>query len=307
MTANTPPALFDTAKVARNRDRASFRYRNYAFLKDRVSSHLLERLEDVSRVFESVLDLGAHDGLLTEMLAASPQVKRVLGLESSPLLVKAAQAAGLDVEVGDIEAIPFEPATFDLVTSALALHWANDLPGALVQVRRVLRPDGLFLGALFGGATLNELRTSLIEAESSLTGGVSARVSPMPGLQDMAGLLQRAGFALPVADVERITVRYSSPLKLIEDLRGMGEQAAFATREGQERRPLSRRLLSRMVEAYHERFSDPDGKVRATFEVVWLSGWAPSADQPKPLKPGSGRVSLAEAVRKARGGEDDQP
>lgn len=206
---------------------------------------------------------------------------------------------GFDVAAAEDEALNFEPASFDLAVSILALHWANDLPGLLSQIRTVLKPDGLFLACLFGGGTLSELRHSLIEAESEITGGVSPRLSPLPGLQDMAGLLQRAGFALPVADIERVTVRYAHPMKLLKDLKGMGEQAAFAPRAGQERRPLSRRILARMSEIYSERYSDPDGKVRASFEIVWLSGWAPAAGQPKPLRPGSGKFSLADAVKKA--------
>jgi NADH dehydrogenase [ubiquinone] 1 alpha subcomplex assembly factor 5 len=300
MTNKTPPILFDRSHVARNRDRASLHYRNYAFLKARESTQLLERLADVSRQFSKALDLGAHDGLATEGLISSDQVADVTALELSPRMVNLLKSKDINAVLGSEEKLPFEPATFDLVTSVLALHWVNDLPGALAQIKSVLKPDGLFLGCLFGGGTLNELRTSLIEAESSLTGGISPRISPLPGLQDMAGLMQRAGFALPVADVERVTVRYSSPLKLLDDLKGMSEQAAFAKRDGQERRPLSRRMLSRMAEIYQERFSDPDGKVRATFEIVWLSGWAPAENQPKPLRPGSGKFSMADAVKNVR-------
>lgn len=211
----------------------------------------------------------------------------------------ALKAQNIEVVAAENESLSFKPDTFDLAVSILGLHWANDLPGLLSQIRTVLKPDGLFLSCLFGGGTLSELRHSLIEAESEITGGVSPRLSPLPGLQDMAGLLQRAGFALPVADIERVTVRYAHPMKLLQDLKGMGEQAAFAPRAGQERRPLSRRILARMSEIYAERYSDPDGKVRASFEIVWLSGWAPAAGQPKPLRPGSGKFSLADAVKKA--------
>ncbi|MEM8616712.1 MAG: methyltransferase domain-containing protein [Pseudomonadota bacterium] len=295
-----PPKLFDPARVARNRDRASFRYQNYAFLKQRESSHLLERLADVSRQFGSALDLGGHDGTSAQALRRSGQVADILVQEPSEAMAHQAREQGFQTVVGPLAHLPYAPGRFDLVTSVLSLHWANDLPGTLVQIREVLKPDGLFLGCLFGGATLQELRTSLIEAESALLGGITPRLSPMPGLQDMAGLLQRAGFALPVADVDRVTVRYSSPLKLLEDLKGMGEQAAFAQREREPRQPLSRRLLAAMDAAYRDRFSDPDGKVRATFDIVWLSGWTPAPSQPKPLRPGSGKVSMADAVRKMR-------
>ena len=281
------------------------RFREYAFLKGRESNQLLERLADTSREFDRALDIGAHDGQACEALCESGKVKEIIALESSPRMLETLQSRGFETVTSDSEILAFPTASFDLVTSILALHWINDLPGMLSQVRQVLVPDGLFLGCLFGAGTLSELRAALIDAESEITGGISPRLSPLPGLQDMAGLLQRAGFALPVADVERVTVRYSHPMKLLQDLKGMGEQAAFAPRQGQVRRPLSRRILARMSEIYMDRFQDEDGKVRATFEIVWLSGWAPHASQPKPLKPGSGKVSLADAVKRARDGEAD--
>lgn len=292
--------MFNRARVTRNRDRAFPSFREYAFLKGRESNQLFERLADTSREFERALDIGAHDGQGCDALRESGKVKEIMALESAPRMVEQLRSNGFETVIVDDESLPFPAAHFDLVTSVLSLHWTNDLPGMLTQIRTILVPDGLFLGCLFGGGTLPELRAALIDAESEITGGISPRLSPLPGLQDMAELLQRAGFALPVADVERVTVRYSHPMKLLADLKGMGEQAAFAKREGQERRPLSRRILARMSEIYTDRFSDPDGKVRATFEIVWLSGWAPHASQPKPLKPGSGRHSLAEAVKKAR-------
>ncbi|MCH9752910.1 MAG: methyltransferase domain-containing protein [Alphaproteobacteria bacterium] len=305
MTPVPSPIMFDRARVTRNRDRASSRFREYAFLKGRESTQLLERLNDTSREFERALDIGAHDGQACEALRESGKVKQIIALESAPSMLAKLQSTGFETAPMDEEKLPFPEASFDLATSVLSLHWINDLPGVLTQVRRVLAPDGLFLACLFGGGTLSELRAAMIEAESEIAGGISPRLSPLPGLQDMAGLLQRAGFALPVADVERVTVRYSHPMKLLEDLKGMGEQAAFAPRDGQERRPLSRRILARMSEIYKSRFSDPDGKVRATFEIIWLSGWAPHESQPKPLRPGSGRFSLADAVKRARDGDAD--
>ena len=299
MASSPPPKLFDRARIALNRDRASFDYRDYAFLKGRESTQLLERLEDSPRRFTRALDLWAHDGQVSEALGQSGKVDHITALEPSRLMVDQLLSNKFDAMVAVDETLPFEPGTFDLVASVLSLHWINDLPGLLNQVRAVLKPDGLFLACLFGGGTLHELRTALIEAESEITGGISPRLSPLPTLQDMAGLLQRARFALPVADIERITVRYEHPMKLLQDLKGMGEQAAFAAREGQVRRPLSRRILARMSEIYSERFSDSDGRVRASFEVIWLSGWAPAANQPKPLKPGSGKFSLADAIKDA--------
>ena len=292
--------MFDRARVARNRDRASSRFREYAFLKGRESTQLLERLNDTSREFDRALDIGAHDGQTCEVLRASGKVKKIIALEPSAVMRGKLHSAGFETADANSENLTFPEASFDLVTSVLSLHWINDLPGVLTQVRQVLAPDGLFLACLFGGGTLSELRAALIEAESEITGGISPRLSPLPGLQDMAGLLQRAGFALPVADVDRVTVRYSHPMKLLQDLKGMGEQAAFAPREGQERRPLSRRILARMSDIYASRFSDPDGKVRATFEIIWISGWAPHDSQPKPLRPGSGKFSLADAVKRVR-------
>lgn len=297
MASSSPPKLFDRARIARNRDRASFDFRDYAFLKGRESTQLLERLADSPRKFTHALDLWAHDGQASEALRQSDNVDDITALEPSRLMVDRLLSNQFDAVMANDETLPFEPGTFDLVASVLSLHWVNDLPGLLNQVRTVLKPDGLFLACLFGGGTLNELRAALIEAESEITGGISPRLSPLPSLQDMAGLLQRARFALPVADIERVTVRYEHPMKLLHDLKGMGEQAAFAPREGQVRRPLSRRILARMSEIYAERFSDPDGRVRASFDVIWLSGWAPAANQPKPLKPGSGKFSLADAVK----------
>ncbi|GAB5455788.1 MAG: methyltransferase domain-containing protein [Henriciella sp.] len=259
----------------------------------------MDRLRDSPREFEHALDLFAHTGQASQTLRESGCVHKISALEPSDAMSALFTDTAIERPEMASEKLPFDRHTFDLVVSVLALHWANDLPGLLSQVRTVLKPDGLFLASLFGGGTLSELRTALIEAESELTGGVSPRLSPLPSLQDMAGLLQRAGFALPVADVERVTVRYDHPMKLLQDLKGMGEQAAFTPREGQERRPLSRRILARMSEIYMDRFSDSDGKIRASFEIIWLSGWAPAAGQPKPLKPGSGKFSLADAVKKA--------
>ena len=297
--SQSPPKIFDRAQVAQHRNRASSAFGEYAFLKERESIGLIERIEDVSRHFDRVLDLGGHIGTTAKHLTGHPQVGEVVSADLSPRMVESMLRAGLNAQVVDEEALPFAPDSFDLVTSVLSLHWVNDLPGALIQIRNCLKADGLFLGCMFGGGTLSELRTALVQAESEVTGGVSPRVSPLPGLQDMAGLLQRAGFALPVADVERVTVRYDNALKLMGDLKGMGEQAAFVMRPDQSRRGLSRRILARANEIYAEQFSDRDGRIRASFEIVWLSGWVPHENQPKPLKPGSARMSLADAVNRA--------
>ncbi|MEQ8557908.1 MAG: methyltransferase domain-containing protein [Henriciella sp.] len=294
---SAPPKLFDRNQVRMHRDRASARYEDYAFLKERESSQLIERLMDTTKTFERALDLGAHDGRAALKLVESGRVGAVEAADTSEDFVERMRGAGLEAFRLDEEEPAFESGRYDLVTSILSLHWVNDLPGTLVRIREGLKADGLFLGCLFGGGTLAELRSCLIEAETELTGGASARLSPLPGLQDMAGLMQRAGFALPVVDLETVTVRYSNPVKLLHDIRGMGEQAAFAANEKAPRRPLSSTVLARMSELYAERYSDPDGKLRATFNVVWLSGWAPHESQPKPLRPGSARHSLADAVK----------
>src|SRR5712692_7596155 len=195
--------------------------------------------------------------------------------------------------VADEEALPFRDASLDLVVSALALQFVNDLPGTLVQVRRALKPDGLFLAALAGGDTLTELRQAFAVAETEIDGGVSPRVSPFADVREMGALLQRAGFALPVADIDRIVVRYASPLALMHDLRRMGATNTLTERR---RIPLRRATLKRMIEIYGERFADADGRVRASFEIVWLSGWAPHASQQRPLAPGSAKMRLADAL-----------
>jgi SAM-dependent methyltransferase len=195
--------------------------------------------------------------------------------------------------IADEEVLPFAPGSFDLIASALALQWANDLPGILIQIRRALAPDGLFLAALVGGQSLTELRTALTTAEAELTGGASPRVAPFADVRDLGALLQRAGFALPVTDIEPIIVRYASMFALMQDLRAMGATNALSERS---RKPLRRAILLRAAEIYAGRFSDADGRVRATFEIVWLSGWAPHESQQKPLAPGSARMRLADAL-----------
>jgi SAM-dependent methyltransferase len=198
--------------------------------------------------------------------------------------------------VADEEALPFRDGSLDLVVSALTLQFVNDLPGALIQIRRALKPDGLFLAALIGGDSLTELRAAFAQAESEVEGGVSPRVAPFADLRDLGALLQRAGFALPVTDIDRVTVRYPSPLALMHDLRRMGATNVLTERR---RKPSRRATLQRLFEIYAERFADADGRIRATFEIVWLSGWAPHESQQQPLKPGSAKMRLADALRTA--------
>lgn len=260
-----------------------------------MSRDIADRVQDTPRQFEHALDLGCHDGRLARILSETGRVKDIDAGDLSPAMVAAAQAGGTEARILDEETPALPEDRYDLVVSALSLHWVNDLPGTLVRLRQGLKPDGLFLGALFGAGTLAELRECLMEAETELSGGVSPRLSPLPGLKDMADLMQRAGFALPVADRDTVVVRYRDPARLLADLKGMGEQNALAPGMI---RPLPRAVLDRALSLYRERHADPDGRVRASFEIVHVSGWAPAPSQPQPLRPGSARASLADAVRR---------
>jgi len=252
------------------------------------------RLETIMRRFPLAVDLGARDGAFARALADSPhaagKIDTLIETDLSERMLAGRAAARLVV---DEERLPFAPESLDLVVSTLALHWTNDLVGALIQIRRALRPDGLFIGAMLGGASLTELRQCLLEAEAELSGGAGPRVSPFADAFDAAGLLQRAGFALPVADVDRVRVRYAHPLALLADLRAMGETNVLLDRP---RRPLPRRVLMRAMALYVERFAEPDGRVPATFEIITATGWAPHEDQQKPLRPGSAKMRLADAL-----------
>lgn len=291
--------IFDRQLHARRRARAAAGYSDYSFLKQIAAEDIALRLAAINREFPKVLDLGAHDGLLGRTLMADQLVAPRLGQITSTDIAPAFRPD----QVVDEEHLPFAEQSFDLVVSALSLHWVNDLPGALIQIRRVLKPDGLFIGTVLGGRTLTELRQSLLSAEEEIRGGAANRVSPYLDVIDGAGLLQRAGFAMPVADNDARTVRYSHPMKLLGDLRGMGETAAFA---GQPAPPLTRAILIRAMETYARRFSDADGRVRATFEFVTLSGWAPSPDQPRAKRPGSATVRLADALGVKEQGAGDK-
>ena len=279
---------FDRTSLRAHRQRAAGRFAEHDFLLREIGGRLAERLEDIKRDFPRVLDLGAHDGVLARTLKGDPLTAGRIGE-----IISADISPAFGHQVADEEALPFAEQSFDLVVSALSLHWVNDLPGALIQIRRVLKPDGLFIATVLGGRTLVELRQSLLAAEEEIRGGATNRVSPMLDVIDAAGLLQRTQFAMPVADNDAHTVRYAHPLKLLADLRGMGETAAFADRSAPR---LTRGILMRAMEIYAQRFSDPDGRIRATFEFVTLSGWSPGPDQPKPKRPGSATVRLADAL-----------
>jgi SAM-dependent methyltransferase len=281
------PMIFDRALLRRRRRRAAA-LGPATFLLDRVAGDLAERLVTVLRRFELAVDLGTPGDAVRTALARLESVGKIVAADVMPDATR-----GEIVVAADEEALPFGDATLDLVVSALALQFVNDLPGVLVQIRRALKPDGLLLAALLGGETLTELRQSFAEAESDIEGGVSPHVAPFADLRDLGALLQRAGFALPVTDVDRVTVRYDSAFGLMHDLRRMGATNALLARR---RTPLKRATLQRMAEIYSQRFADDDGRVRATFEIVWLSGWAPHPDQQQPLKPGSAKARLADAL-----------
>lgn len=279
------PRPFEPRLVRQRKRRAAAGFLEAAFLHARVAADLADRLEAIPRPFGRVLVLGGG-GLFAEELRGRPELSARLGE-----VIEADIASGAFVL--DPETLPIAEGAFDLIVSILMLHSVNDVPGALIQLRRALRPDGLLLASLFGGDTLHELRLSLIEAESELTGGAGPRVAPFADLQDVAGLLQRAGFALPAADRDVVTVRYGEPMRLLADLRAMGETAALSERSP---RGLSRRILARAFEVYRRDFSDGDARVRATFEILTLTGWAPHESQQKPLKPGSASARLADAL-----------
>jgi len=303
---NDSREIFDRRALRRHRDRAAASIDAHDFLIREVAERLLDRLADIRRSFPVALDLGCHHGVVAETLAGRGGVEHLIQADISPDLARRAQAQDHTTLSADEEALPFAEASLDLVVSALSLHWVNDLPGTLLQICRALKPDGLLLAAMIGGESLKELRQVLMEAEMEVEDGVSPRVSPLADLRDLGGLLQRAGFALPVTDLDSITVTYPSALALMHDLRGMGETGTDRNR----RRGFSRRAtLLRAAALYEERFTDADGRVPATFEILYLTGWAPHADQPKPLRPGSASARLAEALdsEEKSGGEKAGP
>jgi SAM-dependent methyltransferase len=277
------------------------------FLIERVAEDLSDRLAAVLRRFECAVDLATPTDAVRRVLAASGKVGTIIAADALADIScrrrrdtigtgERASEGAFDAQLAvaaDEEALPFRDASLDLVVSALALQFVNDLPGTLIQIRRALKPDGLLLAALAGGDTLTELRQAFAAAEVEIEDGISPRVVPFSDVRDMGALLQRAGFALPVTDTDRVTARYASPISLMHDLRRMGATNALLERS---RRPLKRATLRRMTEIYAERFADRDGRIRATFEIVWLSGWAPHPSQQTPLAPGSARQRLADVL-----------
>ncbi|CAN0411580.1 unnamed protein product [Discosporangium mesarthrocarpum] len=279
--------LFDRKIVRRRRDRAAATFADHDFLHDEISDQLADRLRDVKRDFAIALDLGGGHGTTAfdpppETLVTADLSARLLGRVPGNLRVSA-----------DEEFLPFGTNAFDLIASTLSLHWVNDLPGALVQIRGALKPDGLFVAAMLGGDTLIELRRAFLEAEAETTGGTSPHTSPVADVADAGALLQRAGFALPVIDTDTITVTYSDMFALMRELRGMGESNAVAARS---RAGLRRDTLFAAAARYQELYGDEDGRIPATFQIIWMTGWAPHQTQQQPLRPGSGTTRLADAL-----------
>lgn len=284
--------MFDRDVLARRRARFAGVASGHDFLLRRVAEDLAERLAIIKRDFPLGVNLGAHHGVLTPALTALPNVDQLIDVDSVWPLLAEGGSDRLRI-FADEEALPFAEASLDLVVSGLTLQHVNDLPGSLVQIRRALKPDGLFLGAVIGGRTLEELRIAWLEAEAELSGGSSPRVAPFGDVRDFGGLLQRAGFALPVVDGDVVNVTYESPLALMAEVKAMGASNALAERR---RVPVTRRLLMRAAEIYADRFSDGDGRVRATFEILTLTAWCPHESQQKPLKPGSAAARLADVL-----------
>lgn len=298
--AGAAPYVFDRALVRAHRARAArigarIGDRAHAFLRDAAAAELLDRLLSISRSFARGVELGGA-GAFARAWAGNAEARAKLAwLATTDLvagLLKDAPGAAPRA-VMDEERLALGDGAVDLIVSPLALHWVNDLPGALIQARRALAPDGVLLAAFFGGSTLCELRECLLAAELEATGGAGARVAPFADLHNAAGLLQRAGFTLPVADRDVLTVAYADPLALMAELRGMGETAALADRPP---RALTRGVLARACELYRERHPAPDGRVTATFEIIYVTGWAPHPDQPQPKRPGSASARLADAL-----------
>lgn len=287
-----PPVIFDARRRAARLARSERLFATADFLHDRAAENAVNSLEVILRDFPDVVDLSAYPGPFARRLATSDAATRVGTVASfADLNLRAAPGE---------KQLPLADQSQDLIVSLMSLHWANDLPGALAQIRRALKPDGLFIGTLLGAATLKELRDALTQAELEVRGGAQARVSPFADGFDGAGLLQRAGLALPVSDVDRLTVLYPDLLALVRDLRAMGETNVLAG----EVRPLNRTIVARAAQIYAQKYGEADGRIRVTFEIIHLAGWAPHESQQKPLARGSATMRLADAlgVREQGGG-----
>ena len=286
--------LFDPELIEQHRRRAwQLGDRQAHFLLDLAADEIADRIAIVERHFDTAIELHGATGVTAQRVMETGKVGSMVRIETSEDFLGPEATA----KVASLEDLALEPASANLVVSPLSLHLTNDTPGTLIQIRKALKPDGLFLAALPGSGTLQELRDVLLATEVELLGGASPRVIPFADVRDIGALLQRAGFALPVTDTETYTVRYDSIFPLMRDLRAMGMANPLT---GRSRTPLNRRFFMRAAELYAERYSDPDGRIRATFSIIYMSGWATHESQQKPLKPGSANVRLVDAL-KAKG------
>lgn len=282
--------VFDQPLIEARRRRAFLQATPKAdFLLNIAAQELVDRLDVVERHFDKAVELHGYTGRTAELLSQTGKTTEICRVETDAIFA----GDGKYIRVSPLETVPLEPQSVNLVVSPLSLHLTNDTPGAFIQVRRALKPDGLFLAAIPGSGTLQELREVLLATESEMTGGASPRVIPFADVRDIGGLLQRAGFALPVTDTETYTVRYATLFALLKDLRAMGMTNPLT---GRSRKPLTRKFFLRAAEIYADRFSDADGRIRATFSIIYISGWAPHESQQKPLKPGSAKQRLADAL-----------
>ncbi|MEX1146952.1 MAG: methyltransferase domain-containing protein [Sphingomonadales bacterium] len=291
---SSPPRLFDRKGLRLHRRRAVAGFKAHDFLFREIADRIDERLSEINRSFTRALVLGNHGGIAANMVAARTAPDLLVQTDLAADLASSGATPGPGLAVAaDEEALPFAPQAFNLAVSVLGLHWVNDLPGTLLQIRRSLGPDGLMLAAMMGGDSLHELRHALIEAESAVEGGASPRVSPFVDVRTAGGLLQRAGFALPMVDTDSFTVTYENAFALMKDLRGMGEANALLDRRTTFTR---RRTLLATAEAYHARHAGDDGRIPVTFDILYLTAWAPHESQPRPLTPGTAKASLTDML-----------
>ncbi|MBY0354797.1 MAG: methyltransferase domain-containing protein [Rickettsiales bacterium] len=278
-------SIFERDLWRKRRQRASAVFANVAYLKDEAAQRIIERLDDIKRDFPLVLDMGSHQGALAQLLSGRAGIQHIVQMDHCLSMLP---AKGLRVQA-DEEWLPFAAESLDAAFSAMSLHWVNDLPGALIQLRRALKPDGLFMAILPGARTLHELRTCLADAELACEGGISPRISPFVEVRDAGGLLQRAGFALPVVDSDIVQVTYPNAWALMQELRQMGESNALRSR----RRQFTRReTLLHAMELYHARHQDAEGRITASFEFITLTAWSPHISQQKPARRGSATIGL---------------
>jgi len=266
---------------------------DYDFLIREAADRLADCLLDIKRTFPLALDLGCHTGQVASVLGGRGGIEWLAQCDLSPAMASRARAEAGPRLTLDEEALPFADGRFDLILSVLSLHWVNDLPGTLLQIRRALKPDGLFLCAMLGGGTLDELRQSLLAAETEVRGGASPRVSPFVDPHDAGALLQRAGFALPVVDTDRIVLSYADPFAMMAELRGLGEGNAVAERQ---KSFTPRAVIEAGARHYYQNHADEDGRIPASFQIITLTAWAPHESQQQPLERGSGQTPLSDAL-----------